>query len=64
MFPIASAGGALPKQSHQAGQIDDRYTEQEIQQVALDLLRDGHRSWSDNPRLYIILRDIGQIKRY
>ena len=62
MFQIASADGALPKQSHQAGQIDDRYTEQEIQQVALDLLRDGHRSWSDNPRLYIILRDIGQIK--
>jgi hypothetical protein len=62
MFQIASAGGALPKQSRQAGQIDDRYTEQEIQQVALDLLRDGHHSWSDNPRLYIILRDIGQIK--
>lgn len=62
MFLTASANGALPKQSHQTGQSFDRYTEQEIQQVATDLLKHGYHSWSNNPRLYIILRDIGQIK--
>ena len=62
MFSISSTNGTLPNQSDQTGQNVDRYTEQEIQQIATDLLRDGHRSWSNNPRLYIILRDIGQIK--
>ena len=61
MSSISSTNGSFPNQSSQTGQIVDRYTEQEIQQVVTDLLRDGHRSWSNNPRLYIILRDIGQI---
>ena len=62
MFPITRADETLPSQSHPTGHVVDRYTEQEIQEVARDLFRDGKRSWSENPRLYIILRDIGQIK--
>jgi serine/threonine protein kinase len=62
MSSLSSTNGTLPNQPYQTGHIVDRYTEQDIQQVATDLLRDGHHSWSNNPRLYIILRDIGQIK--
>ena len=40
---------------------EHRYQESDIQQVASDLRRDGKQSWSENPRLYIILRDIAPL---
>jgi hypothetical protein len=38
-----------------------QYSEEEIQQIANDLSKDGKKFWSENPRLYIILRDMDEI---
>jgi hypothetical protein len=37
------------------------YSEEEINEVARDLFKKGKQTWSENPRLYVILRDIGQV---
>jgi hypothetical protein len=62
MFPIASENETLSYRPATSNHAIHRYTEQEIQQVSRDLVHHGRQSWSENPRLYIILRDIGQIK--
>jgi hypothetical protein len=62
MFPVAS-DSEVPSKRHESASRDlDPYSEQEINQVAEHLLRDRKDTWSQNPRLYIILRDIGQIE--
>jgi len=62
MFPIANANETSSNQPGTLSHSVYRYTDQEIQQVSRNLVRNGRQSWSENPRLYIILRDIGQIK--
>jgi hypothetical protein len=62
MFPIANANETPYEQPGTSIHSVRRYTEQEIQEISRDLVKNGRQSWSENPRLYIILRDIGQIK--
>jgi hypothetical protein len=62
MFPIANAKETPYEQPGTSIDSVRRYTEQEIQEISGDLVKNGRQSWSENPRLYIILRDIGQIK--
>jgi hypothetical protein len=45
-----------PRSSHDECQ----YSEEQILSLARKLGRDGKQSWSENPRLYIVLRDINQ----
>jgi hypothetical protein len=62
MCPVAGEAEVFSTRHELASRDVDPYSEQEIKQVAAQLLRDGKNTWSQNPRLYIILRDIGQIE--
>ncbi|KAH7333186.1 kinase-like domain-containing protein [Rhexocercosporidium sp. MPI-PUGE-AT-0058] len=44
-----------------AMQDNSRYSQCYVDQVATALLQDGHLIWSQSPRLYIILQDIGML---
>jgi hypothetical protein len=37
------------------------YTEAEVERISISLREFGKHTWSENPRLYLVLRDIGQI---
>jgi hypothetical protein len=62
MFPVANETRVSSPRPESAGHDVNSYSEQEIIQVAEQLLKDGKDTWSQNPRLYLILRDIGQIE--
>jgi hypothetical protein len=62
MYPVASEAEVSSTRPESASRDVDPYSDQEIKQVAAQLLRDGRDTWSQNPRLYIVLRDIGQIE--
>jgi hypothetical protein len=62
MCPVAGEAEVFSTRHDSASRDVDPYSEQEIKQVAAQLLRDGKDTWSQNPRLYIILQDIGQIE--
>lgn len=42
-------------------QDNNRYSQCYVDRVATVLLQDGHLIWSQSPRLYIILQDIGKL---
>jgi hypothetical protein len=59
---IAAHGGSegLPSRGTRSSYDEYQYSEEQILSVARELCRDGKQRWSENPRLYIILRDIDQ----
>jgi hypothetical protein len=63
MFSICSGVDTSPTHCRSANSNVDHWNEHEIDQVAEDLFVDGRELWGRNPRLYIIMQAIGQIKQ-
>jgi hypothetical protein len=58
----ASSGEEEPQgQNVRPDDQEFQYSEEEIHQIASDLSRNGKKFWSENPRLYVILRDMDEI---
>jgi hypothetical protein len=57
-----AADGCIQKHAQTAQLVDDTYNEQYIFDVVNDLRDKSLYRWSDNPRLFLIFRDIGQIR--
>jgi hypothetical protein len=64
MYPAINAYGNSGSQVGPASPQEPPYTEEEILRLAESLLNEGKRALSEAPRLYIILRDIGQIDHH
>jgi hypothetical protein len=61
MFAAYSGEEEPQGQDARPEEHEHQYSEEEIHQVAIDLSKDGKKLWSENPRLYIILKDLDQI---
>ena len=61
MFAAHSGEEDLQGQDARPNDHEHQYSEEEINQVAIDLSKNGKELWSENPRLYIILRELDQI---
>lgn len=61
MFAAHSGDERLQNPNPEPNEGDHQYSEQEIQEIALHLAKEEQPLWSENPRLFIILRDMNRI---
>jgi hypothetical protein len=62
MSSICAEHGHSHKAPHIADSDVDLYSEQDISDVITDLRNAGLHIWSENPRLYLVFRDIDHIR--